>query len=265
MSKAPEEQLLAHDVISHGTRPLVLLHGFLGSGRNLRTLAKNLTTHDIRARVILTDLPGHGDSPALSDGADLFALAQSVLDMLDAIDAKEHITFVGHSLGGRVALAAKQLAPTRVDRVVMLDIAPGPTAHLSSSEVAAKLRELPDHAASRDEISAPLLADGMPKAVVNWLLMNLERQPTGGFKWKIDREALFEMNQRSGTIDLWSVVESGAEVRAVRGGKSPYVSAEDVERFAKHGVDVETIDDAGHFIHAEKPNETFSAIQRALR
>ena len=264
-SKAPDEKLLAYDVISHGTRPLVLLHGFLGSGRNLRTLARNLKTHDIRARVILADHLGHGESPPLPERADLFTLAQAVLDTLSEIGAKEQITFVGHSLGGRVALAAKQLAPTRVDRTVLVDIAPGPTAHLSSADVAERLRALPDEAPSREAFSTPLVESGLTPALVNWLMMNVERVPGGNFRWKIDRKALFGMNDRSGTTDLWPVVEGGAEVRVIRGGDSPYVSPKDVERFEKHGIPVETIEGAGHFVHAERPDELFSAVQRALR
>lgn len=254
--------VLAHDIVGHGTHPLLVLHGFLGSGRNLATLARRLITHDDLLRIVLPDQLGHGDSPALPPDADLYTMADAVLRLMTDL----HITkasIVGHSLGGRVALAAKSRAPERIERIVLLDIAPGPTAHFPAGGIAEQLAALPDEGPDRATFEKPLVEAGLDRGIVSWLMMNLVRTDDGRFTWRIDRDALVEAHQRSGHLDLWPVVEGGADVRVIRGRRSPYVTDEDVDRFALHGVDVKSID-AGHFLHAERPQETFDAVVDAL-
>lgn len=255
--------MLAHDVIGHGTRPLFLLHGFLGAGRNLGSLARRLVTEDDLLRVVLPDHLGHGHSPPLPPGADVYTLADAVLGLMTDLHMSK-VTIVGHSLGGRVGLAAKSRAPEKIERVVLLDIAPGPTTRFPAGDVAKQLAALPAMGRSREMFEERLIAGGMERSVVSWLLMNLERRDDGTFAWRIDRDALVETHRHSNAIDLWPVVEGGADVRVIRGGRSPFVTGADVERFARHGIHVVTIEGAGHFVHAEKPKETYAAIVDAL-
>jgi pimeloyl-ACP methyl ester carboxylesterase len=256
--------VLAYDDVGHGTHPLVLLHGFLGSGRNLGTLARRLASADELLRVVLPDQLGHGASPPLPEGTDLFAMADALLDLLTALGI-DKTPIVGHSLGGRVALAAKSRAPERIERIVLLDITPGPTRHLPATDVVQHLEALPDSGPDREAFAAPLLDAGLDSKMVNWLLMNLARRDDDTFEWRIDRAALGAAHRRSGSTDLWPVIEDGADVVVIRGGLSPYVTDEDVERFAANGVDVHTIEKAGHFVHAERAKETFELVERALR
>src|SRR4051794_13308410 len=109
--------------VGGGPRSTVLLHGFLGSGKNLRTLAQRWSAASPERTLLLPDLRGHGESPPLAASADLDSLAADVLAA--AADLPAPLSFVGHSLGGRVALAAARRAPGRVADVVLLDIGPG--------------------------------------------------------------------------------------------------------------------------------------------
>src|SRR5690349_2090255 len=103
-----------------------MLHGFLGTGRNLRSLAVAWTKADPRRRILLPDLTGHGTSPALSPDANLATLARDVVDTLEAQGFTGPVDWVGHSLGGRVSLAASLESSEHVRSVALLDIAPGP-------------------------------------------------------------------------------------------------------------------------------------------
>src|SRR5262245_25605070 len=104
-------------VAGAGPRSTLLLHGFLGSGKNLRTLAQRWAALAPARTILVPDLPGHGDSPALPPDADLDALAAAALASATGLPGP--LTVVGHSLGGRVALAAARRAPDRLSDVVL--------------------------------------------------------------------------------------------------------------------------------------------------
>src|ERR1700754_1245749 len=108
---------LAHSAIGEGGEDVVLLHGFLGSGKNLRTLAQRWLERAPDHQFVLPDLRGHGLSPPLPAQADLYTLARDVLATARAAEVVEPFTIVGHSLGGRVALAAAALHPDRLQQV----------------------------------------------------------------------------------------------------------------------------------------------------
>lgn len=90
--------------------PLVLLHGALSSGTQLRTLADALHRPDART----PDLPGHGANPA-----EPYDLARFV-DAALAAAGDDPADLVGYSLGGYVALAAAIAHPERVRRIVTI-------------------------------------------------------------------------------------------------------------------------------------------------
>jgi pimeloyl-ACP methyl ester carboxylesterase len=99
---------------------IVFVHG-LGASRSdwLPTARKLLG----RYRVVLVDLPGHGDSPL----PDPFSFA-TVGDALDAVLAKQNpdsTIVVAHQIGGRVALAAFAAHPGRAKGLVLIDVPVG--------------------------------------------------------------------------------------------------------------------------------------------
>jgi len=97
--------------------PVILLHGSFGSWlhwvRNIAPLAE-------RYRVIVPDIPGHGDSamPPLEDSA--ADIAAVLVDGLDAVlEAGERVRLVGFSFGSRVACQVAAQAPARIASVVL--------------------------------------------------------------------------------------------------------------------------------------------------
>jgi esterase len=236
----------------------VLLHGFLGAGRNFATLARKLAEREPARAVVTLDLTGHGASPALPPGADLATLAGDVLVTLRALALSEPLELIGHSLGGRVALAAGRLAPGALSRVSLLDIGPSPLRPDASQTTAvlAALLAAPDRGPSRAALGAGLRAAGLAAALVDWLLLNLEADDDG-VHWRIDRAALAELHRRAGAEDLWSVVEDARpfRLRCVRGARSGYVTELDASRLTRAGCPVTTLEGAGHFVHVDRPQE----------
>ena len=238
--------------VGDGPRTTVLLHGFLGSGRNLMGLARLWAARDPSRRFLLPDLTGHGTSPSLPPGASLETLSDDLLSSLSDVPTME---LCGHSLGGRVALSAYAKAPTRVRGLVLLDIAPGPIPRRisESARVLEALLAAPATAPDRETMRAALARFGLAAGVVEWMLTNL-RSGGEGYVWRIDARALHDALPRVQSQDLWPVVE-GAKIpiRAVRGGRSPYVDEDDARRLTACGVRVDTLPDAGHYVHVDAP------------
>ena len=82
--------------VGEGQRPTVLLHGFLGTGRNLRSLATAWSEVDKSRRFLLLDMTGHGASPRLPPGATLATVAGDVLETARAAGLKGPLDLVGH-------------------------------------------------------------------------------------------------------------------------------------------------------------------------
>lgn len=254
-------RVLAHQRVGAGPQPLVLLHGLLGSARNLATLAREIVARRGDLAVVALDLTGHGASPPLPPDADTATLASDVLATADALGLSAPLTLVGHSLGGRVALRAAQRAPADVAAVTLLDIAPGPVEGDGVTRVLEIVARAPDVFASRGEARTQFVAAGVAPALADWLLLNLE--PVGDtYRWRIDRSALAALHTRMAREDLWPVVEEAREwsLRCVRGAASPYVSDGDARRLEAARCSVVTIAGAGHFLHAERPREVAEAI-----
>jgi pimeloyl-ACP methyl ester carboxylesterase len=254
--------LLSSTRAGGGTRPTVLLHGFLGSSRNLRGFAQRWAEREPDRGFLLLDLTGHGSSPPLPPGADLDTLARDVAETVAAAGIGAAPTVLGHSLGGRVALAWARLSPGALGDVVLLDIAPG---HIerprsSSRRVLDVLLAMPDAAPDRRAFRKLLVDGGLAPAVADWVLMNVDCD-AAGCRWRIDRRALDALEGRVNGADLWPVVEAGlVRARCIRGERSPYVGDDDVARLEAAGVPVETIAGAGHDLHIEAPEAVLDLI-----
>jgi esterase len=231
----------------------VLLHGFLGSGKNLRTLAQKWLERDDRQSFLIPDLLGHGDSPPLPPTATLNTVAAAVLQAAEDANLPFPIQIVGHSLGGRIALACARLAPDKVSDVVLLDIGPGPIdPHKSESrQVLDVMLRAPDDVADRKEMGTFFMDQGLSPALSDWILMNLRPQD-GRYSWRIDRHALDALHTTFTTEDLWSVVEAQeVPVHCAIGERSSYVPPAEVARLKSLGCDVHVLLGAGHYIHVD--------------
>jgi pimeloyl-ACP methyl ester carboxylesterase len=257
---------LSHDTIGHGPRSLLLLHGFLGSRRNVATLAGRLHDRDPSRVIVTLDLTGHGESPPLPHGATLATLAGDVLETASKLGLEPPLTIVGHSLGGRVALRACVLDPARVAHVTLLDITPSAiTSPTETDRILDALVAAPAEAPSRDGLRAHFRARGLAGGTVDWLLLNLVRDGAV-YRWRIDRAALAELHRATVAEDLWPAVEAsrGWTVHAIRGARSPYVPDADVRRFEAAGCVVDTIEGATHWLHAERPADVAARIIERL-
>jgi pimeloyl-ACP methyl ester carboxylesterase len=154
----------ARDGADPSAPPLVLMHGLFGSLSNFGTLSRRFSA---RRAVLVPDLRNHGASP-WSDDCSIESMADDVFELLDSAGA-ESAVLCGHSLGGKVAMAAALSQPHRVAALVVADIAPVAydTANAAWRQNLTVLRMMLDMGAaelgSRAEADKALEAAGIPE------------------------------------------------------------------------------------------------------
>jgi pimeloyl-ACP methyl ester carboxylesterase len=96
-------------------RPLVLLHGGLGSGEMFGPVRPALAEHH---QVIAVDLQGHGRTADIDRPIDIRLMADDIAALIDHLEL-ERPDLVGYSLGGGVALQTAVKYPDKVGRLVV--------------------------------------------------------------------------------------------------------------------------------------------------
>lgn len=98
--------------------PLLMLHGLGSAGTTFHEVVPLLGSS---RRAIIPDLLGFGHSPHSSTFSyTLLDQARVLVDMMDRLNL-ERVSVIGHSMGGNVALALAQVAPQRVDQVIVAE------------------------------------------------------------------------------------------------------------------------------------------------
>ena len=116
---------------THGTgRPLILLHGGLGSGEMFGPILPTLTE---RHQVIMVDLQGHGRTADIDRPIDIRLMADDIAALIDHLGL-EKPDLVGYSLGGGVAFFTASKYPEKVGKLVMT------SAHINSDAMPAEMR-----------------------------------------------------------------------------------------------------------------------------
>jgi esterase len=241
--------------------PLLILHGLFGSGSNWRGIARGLAaTH----RVLTVDLRNHGASP-WADTTGYFEMADDVQQLIEREGLRQPAV-MGHSMGGKVAMALALLHPECVGRLVVVDIAPVAYADRLSPFAEAMRGIDMLAAASRSEVQQRL-AETVPDAgVVPFLMQNLVMR-NAHLDWRLNLASIaasigvlsdFPLELRS--------LRFAGPLQVIAGGRSDYVAHRDGSdfrpMFARPQVDV--IEEAGHWVHADAPQRFLASARRAL-
>lgn len=244
-----------------GTPALVVLHGLLGAARNWTTLAKRFAEHRL---VLAADLRNHGRSP-WADGMSYAEMAEDVARLIERAGIAP-AALLGHSMGGKVAMAVALLRPDLVERLVVVDIAPVAHPHGVFLDYIQAMRAL-DLAAVRSRTEADrVLAETIPDgAIRSFLLLNLDLG-SGAPRWRANLDVL--------AAETDAILDFPADLAErrwdgptlfVTGGRSDYVQAKHRDRIRAlfPAARLVGIPRAGHWLHAERP-EAFRATVEAF-
>ena len=243
-------------------RPLVILHGLFGTLDNWQTLARRWA-EEAGLRVVSVDLRNHGRS-FHSPEHSYALMAQDVLALFDhlALDPAR-LTLMGHSMGGKVAMTLALGYPARLAQLIVADIAPRFSNMEHQDDIIAGLQAVDLTTIQTRQQAEAALARTIPQpGVRQFLLKNLYRREDNSFAWRINLPALVE-----------NLAAVGQEIEAaqpfvkptlfMRGGKSDYITPEDkltgIPALFPNSQ-VVTVPDAGHWLHAEKPDEVYGLV-----
>jgi esterase len=232
-------------------RAVILLHGLFGSSDNWHFIASRLAED---FRVFALDHRNHGLSPHSAEMN--YPLMAADVEKFFAARGLESAAVVGHSMGGKTAMQFALQFSQRVEKLVVADMAPREYAP-AHDQIFAALLAL-DLAAfqTRPQIE-DALAPAIPSLVLRrFLLKNLGRDAAGRFLWKINLRDITESYPR-----LRQPVSHSRPFAKptlfIRGGNSKYVNPEDEplirELFPQ--AQIQTIPGAGHWVHADQPDE----------
>ncbi len=245
-----------------GAPAVLVLHGLLGSARNWQAIGKQLAR---RLRVILVDLRNHGASP-WSPVMTYPAMAADLAALLDRLDLAS-AAVVGHSMGGKAALALALTRPERVPRLVVVDIAPVAYEGPGFRRYIEAMRSLDVAHLARRADADPLLAATVPDPAVRaFLLQGLETQGPH-LRWQPNLAALLDaMTAIMGFPDELAGRRYEGPTLLIRGERSTYVTADGLAalRACCPATRVLTVRGAGHWVHADAPAIVTGALERFL-
>lgn len=256
---------------------IVIVHGLYGSSDNWLTAGKKLGA---KHHVYLVDQRNHGRSPQSPDHT--YEAMKEDLAEFFRVNQIEKATVIGHSMGGKTAMAFAADYPEMVEKLVVVDIVPKDyrligedSQYYQHRHILAALTEVENNCErfrSREDISnfLELKLDG--RDLVRFLLKSLYRdKESKQFKCRINIAALNDSLDEivSGVNEKFfsdRIPILNYPVLFIKGGKSGYIRQEDfslIRRIYPEAA-ISVIPDAGHWLHAEQPALFMETLEKFI-
>ena len=233
-------------------KALIILHGLFGSmsnwGWHSKQLAKTFAVYGL-------DLRNHGDSPH-ANALNYRVMADDVREFMRS-ESIEECAFIGHSMGGKVAMQLALSHPELLTRLMVVDIAPvayPPTAD-GQMDVLAGMEAMEVEAlSSRKEAEQRLVATIEDDTTRKFVLTNLIRNEDGDYRWRLNLASIRDNYDRLREKPLLGEAFTKPTL-FVKGALSNYIQAQNEEEILDlfPRASVKTIMQAGHWLHAERP------------
>ncbi|WP_216934137.1 alpha/beta fold hydrolase [Acinetobacter sp. BY484] len=247
-------QLHHHEIST--LSPMVFIHGLFGSLSNLGMLARHFSE---QRTVIQLDIRNHGHS-AHSPDLNYQLMAEDVCETLSSLNIEKFIV-VGHSMGGKIAMKIADLAREQTEKLVVLDITPIEYHEDHHSEIFKALFAVQQaNVTSRLEAAKIMREYILEEMVIQFLLKSFNKG-----QWLFNVQALFD--HYPDIMDWGKVEKINQPALFLRGGNSFYISKPEHfeaigEQFSQ--AKIEVIENTGHWLHGEKPDEVIKHMQTFL-
>jgi len=253
--------------------PLIIVHGLYGASDNWVSIGRQLAKN---YEVFLIDQRNHGRSPHSSEHTyDL--MVEDLYEFIDVHDIEKAI-LLGHSMGGKTVMQFAKKYPEKVDALIVLDIAPKSYAQAAKKQEPDNRKGQIGHYSilkamknidfslmkTRNDVDTELASTIIDLRIRQFLLKNIYRAKDNSLSWRINVDVLYNNLDEimEGEIDTGFEQIIGFPVLFVRGADSSYIQDSDIEQIKRifPYAELETIDDAGHWLHAEQPDKLVSLI-----
>lgn len=237
-------------------QPIVILHGLFGSSDNWGTIGKTLAE---QYDVVLIDQRDHGRSPH-TDQVTYPLMAEDVHKLITDLGLND-VVLVGHSMGAKAAMYLAHQWPQLVKHMVLVDM--GPREYPISNQapiIEALLTSDVANKTTRKEVEQHLARYVPEPGVQQFLLKSLYWETPERLAWR------FNVPVIARDINNILAAAPATTIRTptlfIRGGQSDYITRADVpaikEQFPNSRI--ETVDFAGHWVHAQAPDEVMAFI-----
>lgn len=231
---------------------VVLLHGFLENLSMWSTIAEQLSEN---YTVITIDLPGHGKSPVLSETHSMELMAKVVHDFLSEQGINQ-AAFIGHSMGGYVALAIADLFPSTVNGVCLLHSGP----FADTDERKTRREQMIATVNSKKEKLAKnvipnLFYEGNKqklKEEIKEAVIEGAKTPSKGII-----AALKGMKERDNRVDV--IKKASYPMHQILGAHDPLIA---IDKHLLLGINTSILEHSGHMGHLEEQKATYVSINR---
>lgn len=240
--------------------PLFILHGLMGMLDNWQGLAKQYAEF---FDVIIVDQRNHGHSPHNEEPDTYEAMMMDLVGLMDELNI-EKAHFIGHSMGGKTVMKLAQNFSERVEKLVVADIAPRPYP-VHHDLILKGLRSVPlERIKNRTEANQYLEKYIEEPGVRQFLLKSLYWNDQKQLDWRFNLDVIERDIANFG--EEVSNGEFDGETLFVRGSNSKYIQEEDEEQIFDlfPNSEIVTIENAGHWLHAEQPAQFFDITTRFL-
>ncbi|WP_273272685.1 alpha/beta fold hydrolase [Maribacter polysiphoniae] len=244
-----------HSNILGSGKPLLILHGFLGMSDNWKTLGSKYSEHGMQVHLI--DQRNHGRS-FHAEEFNYDILAEDLRNYIEQHELRD-VIILGHSMGGKTAMQFAVRYPDLIQKLIVADIAPKyyPPHH---EYIINGLNHLDFGVIkSRGEADSELSKYIQEKGIRQFLLKNLYWAEKGKLAFRFNLEVLSHKMEEIGE-GLSTIDQYNGPTLFLRGDKSEYIIPSDSEIIRRHfpNAVIESIDHAGHWLHAENPTQFFN-------
>ena len=240
--------------------PLIILHGLFGSLENWHSISVKLSAH---FQVLAVDQRNHGQSPHAPEMN--YELMADDLEEFIATHHLKPVHLVGHSMGGKTAMQFALMYPALVNKLIVVDMAPGAAAPRHEQILTALLSLDIATAKDRRELEHALAPTVLELATRQFLLKNLKRQSNGAFHWQIGLEEI-QQNYAQLSHAVGNAQAFDGPVLFLRGESSTFLGEQDLPEIRRLFPKAEprTVSRSGHLPHVENAAEFLEEIMRFL-
>ena len=234
-------------------QPLLIIHGLFGMSDNWGSLAKLYADF---FEVHLIDQRNHGRSPH----ADEFSYLHLSNDLHQYITDNQlnDVIIIGHSLGGKTAMQFAVSFPELVYKLIIVDISPRfyPIHHDKIIE-GLKILDF-SILKSRSQVDGVLSKYIKDSDVRQFLLKSIYWKERNQLDFRFNLNAISQNISNVGDA-LNNDANCSVPTLFIRGENSNYINDDDEDLIFKHftNAQIQTMDKAGHWLHAEKPQKFF--------
>ena len=242
---------------------IFIFHGLFGRAKNWHAIALRISSI-VKSCVIVFDLRNHGENKPSTE-ISYTIMVQDVYEFIKKNNINK-FSIIGHSMGGKLGMLFSHLYPQFVKQLFVVDIAPVEYSREQIEIVDHLLNTNIKNCNSRKEADLKLSNYINDKELRSFLLQNLNYN-NGSYSWSLNLNTI-----KLGMKDLrgfpFGMISNTSQIETlcIFGANSSYINEKNKKKFKTLFTNVKffKIEDAGHWLHVEKPKEFISIILKNL-